>query len=345
MKRQALKLPPVKGEPLPVWSRRFLRSRACIVCASKKHTIICYRPDGLPVARCLNCSAMYLPFIPSKKDLDRFYRDYSETKGYLQVAHTSSYGTLFHDAKKQIQKLVSNIPTGKILLHWWKRRKPLAISLFPEILARTGDLRNKVFLEVGPGKWGGILPELKTYGAHVIAVEIDPAAKRELESQEIGVFSTINEIQGSVDGACLSMVLEHLEQPLDTLRQLSAKVTEGGRVLIAVPNAEQAKDVFDNWIGFRVDLEHLNYFTVQSLSMILAKTGFGVECLWKLSQPMLPEYRPYSDRDHLRKTLNDGLRLRASFGQFDPFGESGEFALVILARRVSSKSKWTTRQI
>ncbi|MCK1590086.1 class I SAM-dependent methyltransferase [Bradyrhizobium sp. 169] len=96
-------------------------------------------------------------------------------------------------------------------------------------------------LEVGPG--GGytllwlrsIYPKVTTVG-----VEVNRELKEELEDNaDIAVMGNIDDCVsdlGQFDLILLLDVLEHLPDPVKTLRSIRGLLTEGGRIIVSVPN-------------------------------------------------------------------------------------------------------------
>jgi 2-polyprenyl-3-methyl-5-hydroxy-6-metoxy-1,4-benzoquinol methylase len=82
---------------------------------------------------------------------------------------------------------------------------------------------------------------------------------------------------GAFDLVTLWHSLEHVPEPLGTLREVHRLLAPGGRVLVAVPNLES---VSFRWFGadwFGLDVpRHLTHFTPGSLAAMLEKAGFRV---------------------------------------------------------------------
>lgn len=77
------------------------------------------------------------------------------------------------------------------------------------------------------------------------------------------------------DAVILNHVLEHIEDPLATLKKARKILKKDGLILIDVPNfgsiSARARGV--NW-GYTAPNEHLWHFTKVSLFLLLTKTGF-----------------------------------------------------------------------
>jgi hypothetical protein len=115
----------------------------------------------------------------------------------------------------------------------------------------------------------------------------------------------------------LEQVLEHVPDPLTTLKQIKAFCTPTTVVRITVPNilrAPEGKKIWALWPfdGKRPHLlapfEHLHGFTPQSLNCLLARAGFKPTCrirLWK----MYPMMQTRSLVEQLFPSLGSTLRI------------------------------------
>jgi SAM-dependent methyltransferase len=305
-----------------------MEKRSCFCCGGTDNSIICYRPDGLGVAQCNSCSALYLPVVPDDGQLEQIYKSYSGNKPYMQRETNECQ---IHGARHLIRTIWLKNPLCRLMLNCRKRRRAFVVSETCELLIRTGGLEGKTVLEIGPGITGGILPEVKVWGGHGLAVEVDEGAIESLVRLGIQIYSDISMIKEKVDVIYMSMVLEHVKDPLGMLKNLAHITNRGGRILIRVPNAGQARKLGNNWIGFCVDLEHLNYFDQETLNAILWKAGYQTECVWLTSQPILPEYLKMVDRNGFIAYAEMKLDQEIKTSN-DPFFNTGEFMLTMLAR-------------
>ena len=82
----------------------------------------------------------------------------------------------------------------------------------------------------------------------------------------------LTEIGATFDAVALVHSLEHFVDPLSALQDLRTKVAPGGRLIAQVPDAG------DNAFEYLV-ADHMVHFTAQSLSRLVARAGFSVECL------------------------------------------------------------------
>jgi len=73
-------------------------------------------------------------------------------------------------------------------------------------------------------------------------------------------------------------VLEHLPDPVGTLKRCHALMVDGGRIVVEVPNFESAEARLfrSRWAGWEIP-RHLVHFSEASLVRMLAHVGFSVE--------------------------------------------------------------------
>lgn len=327
----APRLAPLVGENSPQWDMTDSTARCCITCGAYSYQIFCYRPDHIPVGLCDECDTLYLPRIPSQRELNTYYQQYADRKKYLRNLAQSTDAARAWSFKKQLIASAKSIPGVSNFLAALSGSQRTPVSNACEILIRTGGILDKRVLEVGPGPFGGILEEIRQLGGRGAALELDSHAESIIRKRGFDVYASEAQLVGNFDIVYCSMVLEHLPDPLAMIRRLYDVAAPGARILVRVPNAGQAMQAGPNWIGFRVDLEHLNYFSVKSLSDLLTRAGFDPECCWLSMQAMLPGYMEMADRSRFVGLAEGLLRRKVSVGA-DPFLD-GEFMLTILARK------------
>lgn len=320
------------GENIPKWDTSTLEKRDCIVCGCNDYKVVCYRPDRLEVGQCVCCSAFYLPAVPGEDELLTYYKSYSRTKGYMQERPLLVGKPSEKTKIGMMRRKLRGTRVGERIHRILRRQRPVVVSEICELLVRTGGIEGKHILEIGPGISGGILQEVAGWGGQGIAIEIDPISSKAISDRGVKVFSDISEMTCKADVIYASMVLEHLKDPALFLKRLSAVCTQGGRIIVRVPNAGQVIQRGANWIGFRVDLEHLNFFDQQSLNTLLFQSGFNTECVWLSAQPILPEYLGMADRNRFLEFAQSVFRERVRCYQ-DILTGSGDFMLSILARK------------
>jgi len=109
----------------------------------------------------------------------------------------------------------------------------------------------------------------RVYSAHAIAKGLDV---------RVGRLEDLDLAPGSLDVVAMFHLIEHLEDPADTLRRVHDLLAPGGRVMIATPNLEATTD---RMFGFsRPNFhqpDHLLFFSPATLGQLLSRCGFETE--------------------------------------------------------------------
>lgn len=130
-------------------------------------------------------------------------------------------------------------------------------------------------LEFGCGN-GGFISQVGSKGT---AVEIQADAARFLRESGLTILDKIPRAGETLpyDLVCSFHVLEHLMDPIGTLRQLKDVMAPGGKLIIEVPHAKDFLQEFLNLDCFRAKSyrgEHLLLHTHESLTKFLEVAGF-----------------------------------------------------------------------
>jgi SAM-dependent methyltransferase len=92
------------------------------------------------------------------------------------------------------------------------------------------------------------------------------------------------------DLVLLNQVLEHLDDPGQTLAGLSAMLKPGGKLIIGVPNFASWQARFGGATWFHLDVpRHLHHYSLPALTVLLADHGLAIESVSYAS----PEHDPY----------------------------------------------------
>lgn len=126
-----------------------------------------------------------------------------------------------------------------------------------------------VVLDFGCG--GGFL--LKNLpGRRKLGIEINPEAAAVAVANGVEVLSRISDIQNdSIDVIVSNHCLEHVPTPMETLKELRAKLRKGGRVMFVVP----CETVHDGYDPKHVD-HHLYTWNPRCLGHLFNDAGFEV---------------------------------------------------------------------
>jgi SAM-dependent methyltransferase len=218
----------------------------CCVCgAGSDNTTIHIQAAGFRLVRCRACGLVYLPEKPVRVMEDygkEYFTDRNEYVGRRDEFHAA------------FEELV-----GKI-----RRRK------------NRGHL-----LDVGTGI--GILMEVATKeGFRVSGVEVSPWASSFARAEKgLEVFTgTLEEAHfpgETFEVVVLNHVLEHLEHPVETLRETRRILKRDGVLVIGVPNIESimARLLGTRWYSLKPN-EHIWHFTPATLCRLVREAGFEV---------------------------------------------------------------------
>lgn len=137
------------------------------------------------------------------------------------------------------------------------------------------DFGGLKLLDFGAGG-GAMAQALSELGAEVYAVE--PFGYAQLALRGVRAFASIEEVPAQVcfDGAVAIDVVEHLPTPWVELRHIKERLSPGGWLYLATPNAAglNARINGARWREARKEA-HLLFLTPRALERILREAGFG----------------------------------------------------------------------
>lgn len=137
-------------------------------------------------------------------------------------------------------------------------------------------LRGQRLLDIGCGA-GGFLGVVRGDALSVSGIEPDRSLISTLE-KELNVYANLEQLpaRSVFDVICLFHVLEHLEDPVSSLRTFSGFLAPGGILVIEVPNVEDAlisKYNFESFKNHYFWSNHLHYFSHSSLEKVIDLAG------------------------------------------------------------------------
>ncbi len=240
---------------------------------------------GLPghwdYKRCSVCGLNWLtprPKNPSEAYINYYTHtgpDSTETllKGIIQFVKNSVGASAF-GYPDRINKRTKHI-LGKLLS---------CIGPLKEVAGRSvmwlkGDQRGRL-LDIGCGS-GLFLAHMQNFGWQVTGVEPDPDAARNTREQfnlldiHTGSLESVALKESSFDAVTMNHVLEHLPDPVQTLKQCWRVLRPGGQLVVTTPNAKSLGKQFfkKNWLAWDAP-RHVFLFDTQTLRKCAQKAGF-----------------------------------------------------------------------
>jgi 2-polyprenyl-3-methyl-5-hydroxy-6-metoxy-1,4-benzoquinol methylase len=139
-------------------------------------------------------------------------------------------------------------------------------------------ITDKKYLDVGSGL-GGILDLFRPQASEIAAVEPHAELRALLAETGYKTYESIEAIPSAsrYDTVTLFHVFEHLTRPLRTLQEIRSRMTDGGKVIIEVPHANDALIATFDLEAFKAFTfwgEHLILHTRASLAAFLRAAGF-----------------------------------------------------------------------
>lgn len=138
-------------------------------------------------------------------------------------------------------------------------------------------IRGRQWLDVGAGA-GGVLELLASSATRACAVEPQQGAREALLAAGHEAYASLGDIpDAQFDVVTLFHVLEHMPDPVGVLREIAARLSTDGRVIIEVPHA---RDLLlwlecDAFKRFTLWSEHLILHTRVSLDAVCRAAGLA----------------------------------------------------------------------
>jgi 2-polyprenyl-3-methyl-5-hydroxy-6-metoxy-1,4-benzoquinol methylase len=147
-------------------------------------------------------------------------------------------------------------------------------------------LRQKSLLDFGCGA-GGFLKRAKRLASPAHGLEPEARLAPYFKQEGLEVFRNLTEIDTKYDILTLFHVLEHLVDPKQTLRDLSAFLKPKGQIIIEVPHAEDALltlyrcEAFSHFTYWSC---HLYLFTETTLRLLARQAGLQVDYIQQVQR-------------------------------------------------------------
>ena len=135
-------------------------------------------------------------------------------------------------------------------------------------------LQNKKVLDFGCGN-GGFLLIAEKLAMNVAGVELENRVREHWEDR-FNIFPNIESIVGEYDLITAFHVIEHLPDPMAVLEELAGHLAPRGRLLVEVPNSEDALVALyecENFQRFTYWSNHLFLFNTDTLKTLAEQAG------------------------------------------------------------------------
>lgn len=202
--------------------------------------------------KCESCGQFFLETSFTSKQITELYTDYYP-RSSLEVSSFKPY--------KEISRLNA----------WFSGDKRSAFRWVPE---------NVRVLDIGCG-FAQTLGYHKNRGCEVYGVEADENVRKIANAYDfnidIGVFDAQKYNKDFFDYITMDQVIEHIEKPIDTLREIRSILKQNGKLIISTPNCNGwgAKIFKKKWINWHTPY-HVNIFCPKSIKLAASESGFIV---------------------------------------------------------------------
>ena len=229
----------------------------CNLCGSD-NTNLLYTKDSFKIVICKNCGLVYINPRLDSKTLDQLYnKDNKDFDDQHFKTNINYYINTKKDDKKTFERRLNLIQKYK------KQGKLLdigcSIGTFLDIARKKG--------------WD-------TFGIDLSKASIDYCTKELKLNVKQGKLEDIKFPSNSFDVVIMSDLLEHVPNPIATLKEANRILKKEGLLFITTPDIGSitAKLMRTRWVHLK-PREHIYYFTPKTIERILSKTGFKlIEC-------------------------------------------------------------------
>jgi len=231
---------------------------------------------------CPHCELVWLNPKPTPADLPKLYADY-----YTHAAARDDAGLLRAIARGvpvaglgyDDVALEPAVRRAGVLLSWLGPIREMANR---GVMGLHGSERGSL-LDFGCGD-GAFLEHMRSLGWVVAGVERDPRAAESARKtlQADVVFASVEDaLRANPDGfdaITLSHVIEHLLDPIETLRDSARGLRPGGALVIATPNTHSRghRQFGRNWLHLDPP-RHIHLFNTSTLTELVRRAGLRVE--------------------------------------------------------------------
>ena len=231
----------------------FFIETSCPACGAW-NAIRKFRKYELEYHECRDCKTVYISPRPTPDILDDYYE------------HSKHYEYW----SKNIFPLTESV-----------RRKQIFIPRVEELIRAMNNCgcKRHLFVEIGAGS-GIFCEELnkRELFERIIAIEPTPSLAQSCRKKGLAtVEAAINDVEEySADVIAAFEVIEHIYNPRDFLQHCFNHLNNNGIIMLTCPNVSGFDISVLEDLSDTFDAEHLNYFNLNSLSLLMESIGFRI---------------------------------------------------------------------
>ena len=262
----------------------------CAICRKDK-TKLLYVVDSFRIVKCLNCGLVYVNPRLSRDELKRIY----DSQDYYH----SGYPNYFNKKK----------------FIYWESRKTL------KKIGKVSEQKGKRILDIGCS-FGFFLDGARelgweTYGVEISKYASDFARNKLHLNVTTGSINDVSYSNNFFDVITMWDVIEHLGDPVSSLKKIRNLLKPKGILALATPNIESplSRLTKERWEQIK-PAYHLYYFSPRTLTKLLEESqlslvklstqGLGGTLKWVMRHNSLPEKGMATDSSRLKYILKNG---------------------------------------
>lgn len=157
-----------------------------------------------------------------------------------------------------------------------------------------GTIENRNIMDFGCGA-GGFLSRARNTASDISGIELDTAIRNKLIEEGINMYASLDDCEerwgewGGIPWDVITMfhVLEHLPDPVNILSRLKKLVAPNGKIIIEVPNADDALLSLyrcEDFADFTYWKCHLFLYTFSTLREVIEKAGLKVNFMRQIQR-------------------------------------------------------------
>lgn len=268
---------------------RVQEAKLCLLCGTEGFVLYKDQRDRLfdapgiwNIMLCPQCHFVWFNPCPIPQDIGKLYKSY--------FTHDSNSLGQTRSIKKMIRNavLVSSFGYSNIMSSMWQNVLgkilswigPIKEIIEMGVMTLDGKRRGKL-LDVGCGN-GWFLSEMRDLGWEVVGVEPDGEAVRVARERfGLNVYEgTLEEVgfsDDNFDAITMNHVVEHLWDPVSTLRECRRVLKPGGKLVVVTPNIKSLGHRLFKKAWLHLDPpRHLYLFSLHTLKVCAEQAGLKI---------------------------------------------------------------------